>query len=56
MHLLHTVQLLNGFDSQATEYPAGDREVVVRSSENGVIGELIEVRLGKDEHRCFCAQ
>lgn len=33
LHLLYTVQLLHGFDSQATEYPASqcvtEREIIV---------------------------
>lgn len=66
---MYTAQLLNGSDSQATEYPvsqcATEREIIVvgeketqmeKGSSDGIIGELIEVRLGRDEQRCFCAQ
>ena len=69
LHPLHTVQLLNGSDSHATENPvsqcATEREIIVvrqketqmeKGSSDGIIGELIEVRLGKDEHLRFCAQ
>lgn len=66
---MYTVQLLNGSDSQASEYPvsqcATEREIIVvgeketqmeKGSSDGIIGELIEVRLGRDEQHCFCAQ
>lgn len=66
---MYTVQLLNGSDSQASEYPvsqcATEREITVvgeketqmeKGSSDGIIGELIEVRLGRDEQPCFCAQ
>lgn len=71
LHPLCTVQLLSGFDLPATEYLfsqcATEREIiVVRSREketqmekgrsDGIIGELIDVRLGNDEQSCFCAQ
>lgn len=71
LHPLYTVQLLNGFDSQATEYPVSqcvtEREIIVvrgreketqmeKGSSDGIIGELIEVRLGKDEQCRFCAR
>lgn len=66
---MYTVQLLNESDSQASEYPvsqcATEREIIVvgeketqmeKGSSDGIIGELIEVRLGRDEQPCFCAQ
>lgn len=66
---MYTVQLLNESDSQASEYPvsqcATEREIIVvgeketqmeKGSSDGIIGELIEVRLGRDEQPCFCSQ
>lgn len=31
LHPLYTVQLLNGLDSQAAEYPVSDRKIVVEA-------------------------
>lgn len=65
----YTVELLNGSDSQASEYLVSqcvtERDLIVvssrkkgtqtkKESSDGIIGELIEVRLGKGEQRSFC--
>lgn len=64
LHLLYMLQMLNGFYLLSIKYFITYRQIVVRGlrhtegrgSLNGIIGELIEVRLGKDDQCRFCAQ
>lgn len=70
LHALCTVQLLNGFESQTTEYLVSqcvtEREITVvrrreketqmeKGGSDGITGELIEDGLDKHEQSCSCA-